>query len=419
VCLAVQLISATFVARDVESPNAATRIARTLAAGGGYAIAPPAGSSDPGALSRQPRRAHQLPGEPLLLAAALRLLPVWTERYLHVPVTVALVLAIAVVGWAAGGPRVGLAAGLIASLDPFVAAHGPVWDDLFLAAAAEWTLFALMVLRFRRQSGGPLPHFTKLVAGGKASVTVVACLAALAALTRTQSQVLIGVVGLVAVFLPRARPVRALGVAMVLGVILGVTAWGARNYVVLGEPLIGTTHDGKTLFESTYATARATILEHGVAQNFDWADAPPTLAGVEAVDELEADRRFARAAWQYMRTHPVDVAITAAFKIAISFSGLDLGRPVASPRNLVALITHTLLLAAGAWGLWQWRRRPSSEAAWVMTLAAIAFVVTLAFLAVGPVGLRYRIGFAGFLYIGVAAWWSARRGAARPAANVS
>ena len=418
VCLAVQLISATFIVRDPESPNAATRIARTLEAGGGYAIALPADHRDRGAVGLQPRRAHQLPAEPLLLAMAFRLLPAWLEPYLHVPITVAFVVAIAVAGWAAGGPRVGLVAGLVASLDPFVAVHGPVWDDMFLAAALEWTLFAGMALHFRRQAAETALRSNRSGARATVSLMAVGSIAALAALTRTQSQVLLVVVGLAAVLLPWTRPVRGMGLAIVLGVMLAVSGWGARNYAVLGHPLIGTTHDGKTLFESTYATARGTILEHGVAQNYDWASAPPSLSGVEAIDELEADRRFARAAWQYIRTHPVDVAVTGVFKIAISLSGLDLGRPVISPRNMAAIVANTLLLGIGGWGLWEWRRRRSNEVTWIVTLAAIAGIVTLAFLAMGPVGLRYRIGLAGFLCIGVAAWWTRRDAEARPAASV-
>lgn len=406
VCLFVQITSATLIVRDLESPNAATRIARTLVSGGGFAIAPAATPDDTPvpAVRPQPRRAYQLPGEPVYLAVAFRLLPSACEPYLHVPVTLTLILAITAVALAAGGARVALLTGLIASLDPFVVIHGPVWDDLFLAAAAEWTLFAWLITELRRRSRGSIPGVRAAARRHGVAFAAVVCLAAFAALTRMQSQILLGGAGLAVLTVPSLRPVRWMGGAIILGIAVGLGLWGARNQAVLGTPLLGTTHDGKTLFESTYATARPTILEHGVAQNYRWERAPASLAGVELLDELEADRRFARAAWHYIRTNPLDVAGTGAFKIGVSLAGIDFGVPLASARNLLAIGTNATMLGLAGWGFWLWTRRPSDERRLVLRLAAIAGIVTLSFLAIGPVGLRYRISLAGFAYIGLAVW---------------
>jgi hypothetical protein len=414
VCLLIQVASATFLVRDVESPNAATRIARTLAAGEGYAIAPLPGGRDPLSVADPPRRAYHLPGEPLYLALGLRVLPGSLHRYLHVPIAMILIVAITVVALAAAGPRVAITAGVLASVDPFIVAHGPVWDDLFLASAAEWTLFAIAARQFHRVTS-PGPRARRDIAPGSVTaLAVVVLIAAVAAVTRMQSQALIGAAGLAAIVLPRARGIRWMGAAALVGIVIGVGAWSVRNQIVLGTPLAGTTHDGKTLFESTYATARATILTHGVAQNYDWVSAPPSLAGVERLDELEADRRFARAAWQYIRDHPFDVAVTGLFKIGVSLLGIDFSKPIRAPRNLVLITVNALLLVLGVWGLVVWKRHQPEATRFIVALAAIATCVTLLFLAAGPVGLRYRIGLTGFLYLGVAAWLRFRLGWGQP-----
>jgi hypothetical protein len=130
-CLAVQIVSATVQRRSFETPNSATMIARSMVAKGEFEVAG--------------LRAWQLPAEPLYLAAGLAALPDALWRYLHVPVVVAFVAAITVAATAVGGPAVGLTAGLLATLDPFVVVHGPVWDDVMLAGALEWTAFALLI----------------------------------------------------------------------------------------------------------------------------------------------------------------------------------------------------------------------------------------------------------------------------------
>ena len=53
--------------------------------------------------------------------------------------------AVAAVGVWVGGQVVGLLTGALATFDPFVLVHGPVWDDAFLGAALEWTIFAVLV----------------------------------------------------------------------------------------------------------------------------------------------------------------------------------------------------------------------------------------------------------------------------------
>ena len=143
--LITQLLSAAFLVRDFTSPNAASVIATSIVERGEFAArawprvarAPDGGEA--------PLRAYHLPAEPVLLAMAHRLLPAALTPYIHVPITTLFVFAVASLGWLSGGRRVGFLAGIFAALDPFVLAHGPVWDDAFLAAAMEWTVFALLL----------------------------------------------------------------------------------------------------------------------------------------------------------------------------------------------------------------------------------------------------------------------------------
>ena len=111
-CAAVQLVSATWVVSDFTTPNVSREIAEHLVATGEYAVG--------GA------RAYHLPGEPLLIAAGLHL-PSALRRYLHLPVVLLFVGSVTATAFAVCGPRVAAIAGGLATVDPFVVAHGPVW----------------------------------------------------------------------------------------------------------------------------------------------------------------------------------------------------------------------------------------------------------------------------------------------------
>ena len=374
-CLILQLSAAAFLPRTLETPNASTAIARALANTGRF-VDPPTG-----------KVAFHLPGEALLLAAAFRFLPASTWPYVHVPVTLLLVTCVADVAFAVGGPALALSAGAITALEPFVVAHGRVWDDTFLAAALEWLVFAILLRCLAR------PQSTSAFIW----IAAAAC-AAGAALTRAQSQFELALAGAAAIVLSSLRPIRLLGCAVIAGVVIGLGAWGARNVVALGHFFIGSTNDGKTFNDSTSARVRATIIDFGqvigASQDF-----------VEAGDEVEVDRRFSRLAWTYISTHPVEFIKTAAFKIAVSLLGIDPSRPVAAPRNVVALGSSILLLIAGTSGLW-WLCRRALRAPVQTLLAALVVanvVITLGLLAVGPIGLRYRLNLTMFLCLGTGA----------------
>jgi hypothetical protein len=378
-CAVVQIASATVQQRTFESPNMAAEMARSLAERGTFEVAG--------------RRAYQLPGESWYLALGFAVLPDHLHRYLHVPVTVVLVTAIAAVASAIAGPAAALGAGLMGTADPFVIVHGPVWDDTFLAAALEWAILATVVGWL---AGGSVPAAPMAYGVGVA--------AACAALTRTASPIPLLSLGAALAVMPSLRRLRRVGVALVVGVVLALTMWAARNFVVLGTFYAGTTRDGKTLYEANCAYTRQGIRETGVVGGFlDRCD-PDQAAHVGRLGEVAADWQLRRYALDYMMSNPLDVSLTAMFKLAVSLTGYDFASPLTSLRNLVGVSSSLLVIVIGASGLALLRRHPArnTPVAVVIAIAGLTtLAATLAMLAVGPVGLRYRISLTAFLYLGV------------------
>ena len=386
--LALQLISASVRTRSFETPNRATDIARNLAERGEYAAAMWRTTPDAtGRVVGAPLRAYILPGEPLYLAAGFRWLPASLHRYLHVPVTVLLVLATAAMGFLIGGRAMALATGALAAFDPFVVVHGPVWDDTFLAAALEWSVLAFLLSRFTnaRAEIGLMPLVLLAIAAGFAAVT------------RLQSQVLLGLIALAAMALPRLKPIRRTGFAIAAGIVLAVSAWGFRNFLVLGVFLLGTSHDGQTLLHGNHPRAREALFETGLTQTYAEMSVPDGLA------EIEENRVFRDRGLDYLMSQPVEASITAALKTAVSLTGLDLSRPLLNLRNLATLLPNVSLWLLAGWGVRRWWRLQKApldaRATFLCLTLSVVTLVTLGMLAIGPVGLRYRISLAPVLYL--------------------
>ena len=406
-CLATQLVSATYFVSNPTSPNAAAVLASSIVERGEFAVrAWPRTAKTPSG-AEEPLRAYHLPAEPLYLAAGFRFLPPTLSRYLHVPVTVLFVTAVAAVGVWVGGRVVGLLAGALATFDPFVVAHGPVWDDAFLGAALEWTIVAVLV------RGLASADQSRLNLSQMGVASLIAAAAATAALTRSSSQVVIGLLATVVIAVRTFRPIRTYAWAAIAGLALALAVWGARNQAVLGEFFVGSSHDGITLFESNYATARPSILRTGIAESYELEDLGPHFHAVASMTELDANRYFTRQAVAHAAAQPADVLATAGLKLFASLTGVNLGQQVATRRNLVALISNVGLLLAGVLG-WRWlsRDRARGEVVLLCYVGAIVAIATCLGLLAGPVGLRYRISAAPLLYLGAAVamvgFWSSR-----------
>lgn len=382
-CAVLQLLSATFLVHDYETPNGSTVIARHLAATGELSLP---SFHRPVRIApedrQQPIRAFHLPGEPALLAAGFRVLPSGLHRYIHVPVTVLFVTAVAAVAFVLFGPRTAAATGAIASLDPFIVYHGPVWDDAVLVAALEWSILAIV---------------TTQLAGMRVArpwVAAVGVMAGYAALTRLQPQFELALIGAALVVVPLWQPARRLGIAALIGISVAICAWGVRNLLVLGTFFLGTSHDGQTLWQHNHARARESILQTGIAQTLAPIDHPASGS------EIDVDRAFKRDAIDYLRRHPGDATITASLKVTVSILGIDFGSR-SRLRNAIAAASNAVLLVLTALGYRVWRRQFAVDpvAGYLVWCGAIIVGVTLLMLAIGPVGIRYRIAATGFGYL--------------------
>jgi len=387
VCLIAQIASAAWIARTFETPNASSQIARHLAATGEFAATD--ATQPGGAATLETPRAYQLPGEPLYLAAGFRLLPQAAWRYLHVPVATSFVVAIGLVGCLAGGAMVGLVSGLVAAVHPFVLVHGPVWDDAVLAAAIDWWIVAGVMIAVER---GVSPLVSVMLFGA----------AAIAALTRSQSQAVLIAIAVVLLAIPMFRRARLAAGAVLIGVLAGLCAWGVRNDRVLGTFEIGSTHDGKTLFESNCSHTRANVRETGhVGGAMAECDGFTRIAA-QSLSETQLNRAFSAAAWRHIVSHPMEAIKTSIFKLGLSVTGADVTAAPASARNVMSTGVNAVLVVLGIIGFGRlWRagaRRPAVRA--LAACAGIGGAVTAAMLLIGPVGFRYGISFAGFLFVG-------------------
>jgi hypothetical protein len=192
---------------------------------------------------------------------------------------------------------------------------------------------------------------------------------------------------------------------MAAGMAVSIGLWTARNALVFGALFMGSSHDGLTLFESTYAHARAAIVQTGTIEGLSQTHLDEQFAHAASLGELDADTYYRRTAWHYIRSNPLDVAWTAGLKLAVSLTGADLSTSLLSLRNTVTVVTRVALLLVGSWGLvlaWPRSRiadEPHMHALFLMF--GLTVVLTMAMLALGPNGLRYWMSAAGFLYVGV------------------
>jgi hypothetical protein len=352
-----------------------------------------------------PLRAFELPGEPLWVAAGTRTgINVWD--YWNVPVAALLIVSIAAVGLAIGGPMVALIAGFVAALDPVTLLHASNRDDAVLGSALLWAVFAIIALRWRGWG-----YVALFIAAGAAAIT------------RMEAVLLI-------VPLLALRPIRRAAAIAVAGVVMALGVWGARNQLVLGHFVIGSTHDGITLWESNGPFAQRSLsLGQVDIVSMNKTVMAPIFAETHDLDEVGADAYFKRQALRYMASHPLDVVRTSAEKVAVSIASIHPDLPLTAPRNLAAMLDNALLLILAGIGLARFARSPMAitaqyarvhgaraggrrpddsdiskqsderEARGVRYVFGGMCLVTIALLALGPAGMRYWLTLRGALWI--------------------
>jgi hypothetical protein len=188
-------------------------------------------------------------------------------------------------------------------------------------------------------------------------------------------------------------------------------AWGLRNYSVIGHFLTGSTHDGITLWESIYPSAREALWSGGVMETLTAERMTDDFARTQSMDEWHADAYFLARGKSYLIHHPLSVARIAPDKLFFSGTGWSVTPPAWRLRNIVMTLSSLLLLVFGTVGLMivsRRRRQPGSSRqdaigiVW-LTILTVSSIATLAILAIGPDAYRYRVGLDGFLAIGAAA----------------
>jgi hypothetical protein len=336
--LVTQTASARWLVGHYVEPNAAPYVGRMLAATGHLELTDWSRLKGGTRPSDPPLRAFELPGEPLWVAAGTRTgmslgINVWD--YWNVPVAALLIVSIAAVGLALGGPMVALIAGFVAALDPVTVLHASNRDDAVLGSALLWAVFAIIALRWR--GWGYVPLF---IAAGAAAIT------------RMEAVLLI-------VPLLALGPIRRAAAIAVAGVVMALGVWGARNQLVLGHVVIGSTHDGITLWESNGPFAQRSLsLGQVDIVSMNKTVMAPIFAETQDLDEVGADAYFKRQALRYMASHPLDVMRTSAEKVAVSIASIHPDLPLTAPRNLAAMLDNALLLILAGIGLARFARSP-------------------------------------------------------------
>jgi hypothetical protein len=392
-CLFLQTIAATCFVVSFETPNAATAIAHNLVSKGEYGadywqrLRGHAGRIPP-----QPLRMFHLPGEPLYLAVGFHL-PEPLHRYLHVPLTTLLIAAAAYVALRVAGPGAALATGAWAVIQPFIFLHGPVWDDAFFGSALEWAIVAILFFRLSR-----LRESASRVAWR--TLALLAVLAGCAAIMRSQSQSFLVVL---AALIFALRPLRTLwreAATVLIGVAIAVGSWGLRNQAALGQFAVGSSHDGITLWESNYPSAMEALLKQGQVERLNDQRMADDFAHTAEMGELQADAYFKDRAVRYIHSHPVEIIRNFGPKLAVAASGYKPEDSIRSLRNLIAFTSNGVLLLAALVG-WFVRPRPADagpRALWRCLLIVCPLMV-LAIIAIGPIGLRYRMSVEPILWI--------------------
>jgi len=187
-----------------------------------------------------------------------------------------------------------------------------------------------------------------------------------------------------------------------VGLLMGLSAWGFRNYRTVGEFSVSSSHDGLTLYQSIGPMARSGIKGGQVERFMTSENMGPHWQRTADMTEPDVNRYFRGEAVRYAVEHPMSVGTTALLKIGISLAGIRPELPIRSFRNVVALTSNFLLLSLTVlWLVMLWRGTMSIDRIVGFYLSVVATAV-LVLLALGPIGWRYRIALHGVLWIGSA-----------------
>lgn len=183
------------------------------------------------------------------------------------------------------------------------------------------------------------------------------------------------------------------GLTVVLGLLLAVTPWVARNAISMGQPILTTTHGGYTLLlpHNPVYTQEVIESETGNAWNGEsltaWQneleremslESPPIGYRQETpAIELARDRWMSRRAWHYICERPV-IACRAGLTLLRRFWGIAPSTAEAQPITAVARWSigafYSVQFALMLVGLYRLRRNDWS-AWWPLAALLISFTV--------------------------------------------
>lgn len=194
-------------------------------------------------------------------------------------------------------------------------------------------------------------------------------------------------------FPPRARQLM-LGIAMMIGLALGMAPWWVRNYQVIGHFVPTTLQVGASLYDGLSPLATGASEMSFVPRFVAEERTAERAAALPEVDQTKAsarrdpfeyrlDRRMFDAAGSWARQHPVDVARLAAVKFARLWNVWPNEAQFRSwPLRLAVLVTYGPVIALALTGAWRFRRRGWTTAVcWLpaayLTLMHMVFVSSL------------------------------------------
>jgi 4-amino-4-deoxy-L-arabinose transferase-like glycosyltransferase len=329
---------------------------------------------EPYALYDPPRRVMRMPGFPLLLAGGRF---VSGDSFLFVRLLLAAVGAAAcgltcVLGRRLFGVEVGLIAGLYCACSPLLAGFSVLIlsETAFAAAMLVSLLIAEPLLR-REPTGG-----LRLADGGAAFGTGVAT--ALATLVRPSWLPMAGVFA--AAVLVRAKFRRSgwiMAGLVVLGTVVTLLPWAARNRAATGQWVWTTLWSGPSLYDGLNPGATG-------ASDMRFFDRENVL---RRMSEAEMNRHYADRAWRFALENPGRVLVLAVRKLGRFFSPWLNADAADHPMlRVVFTIFFLPLMSLAAWGAWVYRRR------WpvlLLTLGPLLFFAAVHAVFIGSV--RYRV----------------------------
>lgn len=314
--------------------------------------------------------AVRVPVYPLLVSMFIR----WDFLYPGLPILQAAISATrCLIAYGIGrtlfGPRAGLVAAALTALNPYAIVHSTAMQETSLFNL----LIALSIYLLLQSRESPRSVALKLAAG----LTL-----GLATLTTVRLTVFLPLalfwVALPAVPGGRWRS-RAVAIVL-LPVVLLLGGWMARNWSLVGSPVL-TTESGVSLWVANNEVTLEFLPDRSVDEIYDAAygrlpeERKALLAAMGS--ELDTDRLLAWWALEYMQANPGQTLLNMARKVAWSFSGQL--SPERQPVIQWAYAAYSIPLHALALLGW-WRSRGSAKpiAHLLVFLLFVAFIITTA-----------------------------------------